>query len=283
MGLQSEIDCSRSLLKDYPWPSREPWVPEARFPTGPPWCRAACENEVVGEAAVSRECRIDYGAGKLLDIYMPENLRGSVAVLFWHGSGANERDILEPLARRVAITGVGVITPDWSIDDGANGRNDLALSLSFAQNELAKFMVVDRIVLAGWSLGASAGLDVLLHPELVGGWRPAAFIGVSGGYRGSPFYQEEQKRFSVDPSVPLLLIHGSADEVVPVERSRITFEQLRGEGWSVTLQEVPTDHAGAIGTTYDPARHRCVPTADSSRLEMLEIVTALIGKLAQTG
>lgn len=235
----------------------------------------------MGEA-VSRECRVDYGAGKFLDLYIPEALLGSVAVLFWHGSGANERVILEPLARRIATAGVGVIAPDWSADV-ANGRNDLALSLSFAQKELATFMVVDQIVLAGWSLGASAALDVVLHPELVSGWRPAAFIGISGGYHGSPFSEENQTRFSVDPSVPLLLIHGSADEVVPVERSRITFEQLRRDGWSVTLQEVPTDHAGAIGTTYNPTRHRCAPTTDSMRLEVLEIVAMLIVDLAHAG
>jgi predicted peptidase len=235
----------------------------------------------VGEA-ISRECRVDYGAGKFLDLYLPEALLGSVAVLLWHGSGANERVIFEPLARRIASAGVGVIAPDWSTDV-ANGRNDLAMSLSFAQKELAEFMVIDQLVLAGWSLGASAALDVVLHPELVGGWRPAAFIGISGGYQGSPFSKNELSGFPVDPLVPLLLIHGSADEVVPVERSRITFEQLRREGWSVTLREVPTDHAGAIGTSYDHTRHRCVPTTDPRRLEVLEMVTKLIVELAHPG
>jgi len=244
--------------------------------------RAACENEGMPEDAVWRECGIDHGRGKLLDIYVPEVSRGSAAVLLWHGSGAAERDVLEPLARRIAIAGVGVITPDWSTDDGADGRNDLASSLSFVQKELRKYMVVERIVLAGWSLGASAGLDVVRHPQVVGGWRPAAFVGISGGYARSPF-SHVTSRFSADPSLPVLLIHGSSDEVVPVERSQITFAHLQREGWSVAIEEVRSDHAGTIGTAYDPARHRCVPTADPERLDVLATVAALIAELARAG
>jgi pimeloyl-ACP methyl ester carboxylesterase len=234
----------------------------------------------VGEPTASK---VDYGAGKWLDIYLPETPRGSVAALFWHGRGANERDVLEPLARRIAMAGVCIIVPDWCTDDGANGRRDLGLSLSFARSELAKFTLVDRIVLAGWSLGASAGLEVVQHPELVGGWRPAAFVGISGGYQGSPYEQEGRREFSVDSSIPLLLVHGTSDEIVPVERSRKTYQQLQREGWNVTLKEVPADHAGAIGTSFDPGRHRCVPTVNPARLEVLATIGTLIAEFAQSG
>jgi dienelactone hydrolase len=243
----------------------------------------SCEDGEMDEAAVRRESGVDYGAGKLLDIYVPEASRGRTAVLLWHGSGANERGVLEPLARRIALAGVGVIVPDWSTDDGANGSHDLASSLLFARNQQTEFMLIDRIVLAGWSRGASAGLDVVRHPEVVAGWRPAAFVGISGGFDGSPFYRNAPRGFLVDPSVPILLIHGSSDEVVPAERSRITFDHLRSEGWNVKLREVDTDHAGAIGTTYDPARHCCVPTTDPLRLGVLATVARWIGELALAG
>ena len=68
----------------------------------------------------------------------------------------------------------------------------------------------------------------------------------------------------------LKIAHGSADEVVPFERSLVTYDRLLAEGWRVTLREVPTDHAGAIGTAYDPALQRCVPSDGSSCRSALE-------------
>jgi dienelactone hydrolase len=142
---------------------------------------------------------------------------------------------------------------------------------------------VDRVVLAGWSLGASAGLDVVRRPEVVGGWRPTAFVGISGGFNRSPFSGEPQQELSVDPAIPLVLVHGAADEVVPFERSSTMRDRLLAEGWNVTLREVQTDHAGAIGTVYDPARQCCVPTDDMARREALVTVGSIITDLARAG
>jgi predicted esterase len=236
----------------------------------------------VGETVVGRE-GVAYCGEQLLDIYEPELSRTSTAVVLWHGSGANERDALEPLARQIAGAGMRVMVPDWSTDDDANGRNHLSASLSFVRNFRSNAGPVDRVVLAGWSLGASAGLDAVCHPEAFGGWRPDALICISGGFHRSPFSPEQPSGSSVDPSVPLVLFHGSFDGVAPSERSRVTFDRLLREGWSVTLRELATDHAGAIGTVYDPARHRCVPTDDPSRREALVTVATLIADLALGG
>ena len=103
---------------------------------------------------------------------------------------------------------------------------------------------------------------------------------MSGGFDGSPFSNGQPG--PVDPSIHLLLVHGSSDEVVPVGRSRGTFEQLRDEGWSVGLHEVAADHAGVIGTVYDPALHRCVPTKDPTRRSLLVTVATLIADMAIT-
>jgi dienelactone hydrolase len=240
------------------------------------------DNGEVGETVHPPES-VAYCAGQLLDVYEPALLRGAAAVLLWHGSGANERVVLEPLARQIAGAGVRVIVPDWSVDDDADGRNHLTASLSFTRDQLVKVGSVDQVVLAGWSLGASAGLDVLRHPEVVGGWRPTAFVGISGGFHRTPFSGTARRQPSVDPTIPLVLVHGSSDEVVPFARSPNTYDDLVREGWSVTIRAVPADHAGAIGTVYDSARRRCVPTEGTVRREVLTIVAAVIADLALAG
>lgn len=158
-------------------------------------------------------------------------------------AGANEREVLQPLGHQIATSGVTTVVPDWSCDEGGRGRHHLTASLAFTQ-ELSERIGLSRVSLAGWSLGPNAGLDVVLLTTILGGWRPAAFIGISGGFDDSPYYRRGSFDIAVDPSVPLLLIHRSSDEVVPVELARVTYESLRRAGWEITLREVEADHAG---------------------------------------
>jgi predicted esterase len=233
----------------------------------------------VGGEQVRRRVGIHYGLGQSLDIYEPEQPRGSVAILLWHGSGPNERDVMEPLADQIAVAGVPTLVPDWSGNDGGEGKHHLTASLSFTR-DLADRQGIGQVVLAGWSMGATAGLDVVELTTILGGWRPAAFVGLSGGFDGSPFSGTGSPPVTLKPSVPLLLIHGSSDEVVPVEGARTAFETFRDRGWQITLREVPTDHAGAIGTIYDPILHRCVPTDDPVRREQLTTIARWIADFA---
>lgn len=233
----------------------------------------------MGATAVRRRSGVDYGAGQLLDLYEPERRRGSVAVLLWHGRGADEREVLEPLAHRIATAGVTTIVPDWSCDDGGRGRHHLSASLAFTRHYCVS-RHIGRVVLAGWSLGANAALDVVLRTTVLGGWHPAGFIGLSGGFDESPYRQGDPSAATGDRCVPLLLIHGSSDEVVPVERARHTFETLVDTGWDITLRQLETDHAGAIGTVYDPIRHRCVPTDDPVRQAGLTTIAGWMAEFA---
>ena len=233
----------------------------------------------MGEAGRSEG--FDYGPGPSLDIYPSTRAPDSAGALLWHGSGPHERDVLEPLARQVAASGVEVFVPDWSCDDGGGGRHHLCASLAFTCDRLAG-RGVPRVVLVGWSLGASAGLDVVLRSTLLGGWRPAAFVGISGGYTDSPFHAPPAFGASPDPSVPILLIHGSSDELVPVERGRLTHDALRRAGWQARFEEVASDHAGVIGTVYDPTLRRCVPSDEPVRRQTLERVAGWVSECALT-
>ncbi len=233
----------------------------------------------MGDVPVQRRGVIDYGLGQSMDIFEPVHPRGSVAVLLWHGSGRNERDVMEPLARSIATAGVPVIVPDWNSGDGGRGRHHLSASLAFTR-DYSESAGLSRLVLAGWSLGASAGLDLVRTCSILGAWRPDAYVGISGGFDESPYRERESSGPTPRPSIPLFLIHGSSDEVVPVGRSRSMFEELRSAGWDISLREVDTDHAGTIGTIYDPYRRRCIPTDDPDRRLLLTTIGGWISALA---
>jgi len=207
-----------------------------------------------------------YAPGKLLDVHAPEGNADVPVVLLWHGSGPDERDALAPLAGELADRGVLALVPDWQSDDFGTGAGQLLASVAFARTE-ARALGADpeRIVLAGWSLGANAAAHVGLHPAAADGWSPAALVGLGGSYTGSPFGDDVFDGTHAAPGHRVLLIHGSVDNLVPVERSVVAADRFARRGWAARLRQVGTDHAGVIGTVYDPVRHRCIPTDDPLR------------------
>ena len=222
--------------------------------------------EAADDGAVQRAVpyaeHADHHDRRVLDVYRPKDGGHDLpVVLLWHGSGPNERDALAGLARAVASQGCLCLVPDWQSDDVIRGRRDLLESLSFTLSRSERWGGHGgRIALAGWSLGANAAADVVLHPGVVDGWRPRALVGIAGSYDGSPItdFPLAEGRAS-DTGVRCVLIHGIQDSVVPVQRSRDTHQALQEWGWSSVLREVDTDHAGVIGARYDPTSSRCIP------------------------
>jgi len=188
---------------------------------------------------------VEYLPGRSADLYGADG----PLVLLWHGRGPDERDVLAALAQRVAELGARVVVPDWRSDAVDSGRAQLLASLAFARGRS------DRLVLAGWSRGAAAAAGLGLHG--LDGWRPAAVVGVAGGYgfvNRDPI-QQAMTLDTIGPAgadpIPFHLVHGSADEVVPVERSRVMADALRDNGYPVDFAQYPTDHAGIVGAEYD--------------------------------
>jgi predicted esterase len=58
-----------------------------------------------GESGVLVERGVDYGRGKLADVYWPERDTAAPLALLWHGIGTDERDVLGPLATAVSALG----------------------------------------------------------------------------------------------------------------------------------------------------------------------------------
>jgi len=231
--------------------------------------------------AVARHAE-QYRPGRLTDVFRPPATEHAPVVLLWHGSGPDEREVLAPLAAAVARRGPLVLVPDWRSDDPVVGPVELLDSIEFARATSGELGGdAGRIVLAGWSLGANAAAAVAEHPALVGGWHPSGLVGLAGSYDASPF---DGRRDAGEPvggaGRPALVAHGSADPVVPLAGSVAAAGRLAGDGWRVVLRQIDTDHAGIIGTEYNPWRSLCVPTTDPGRLVVLDAVAAAVAAVA---
>ena len=223
-------------------------------------------RDVPSDAAVSVELGVPYGPGKLLDIYRPGSAPGPLpTVLLWHGVGPDERDVLATLATAAAGHGLTVVAPDWRSDTPDGGGAHLLASLAFTREQATELggLGEDAIVLAGWSRGGRAAAAIGVRPAAVDGWRPFGVVCLGAAYTrpapttgSSPIRDLEAT--GVVP-VPFWLVHGTEDLVVPVEASREFAALLARQGWPVRFEEQPTDHAGVIGTEYDPVARRCRP------------------------
>jgi acetyl esterase/lipase len=230
--------------------------------------------------AVKTERGIPYLRGHLVDVHRPDDGASRLpVVLLWHGRGPDERDVLEPLAHEAASRRLVVMVPDWraSTDDG--GNEALRASLGFAASKADEFGGdPERLVLAGWSLGATAGLGLVLASE-----SPAVgFVGMASGYGDvSPTTGRLLSDHLDDeiPGIPIWLLHGIRDEVVPVEQGRAMAGTLADRGARIHWHEFDTDHAGIVMSRYNRSTRRCVPS-DQDHAVMAGRGTADFLKLA---
>ena len=91
----------------------------------------------------------------------------------------------------------------------------------FLDAELARYRLApDRLVLVGFSQGTMLALHIGLRRAVA----PAAVVGFSGLLAGPEHLAEAKLR------PPILLIHGAADDLIPVEALHIAREQLADAG-----------------------------------------------------
>lgn len=177
-------------------------------------------------------------------------LKGCVITL--HGRGATGEDLM-PLADEMRIPGVRWIFPDapflfpddfggrmWytSLPQGQSGILESRRLLSDLLDQMITRDGIpsDRIVLMGFSQGAVMSLDVGLRwPKRLG-----AIIALSG-YLASPETLAPEKSAGAF-GTPILLVHGTMDEVVPVDGSRKARAVLIKEGFQPRLEEYPMGH-----------------------------------------
>ena len=196
-------------------------------------------------------------------------------VLLWHGMQTDARAAVGPLAAMLAERGAAVVAPDWNSHSDDGGRADLLRSLDFARDLAGG---ADDMVLVGWSLGgcAAAGLTLdaahfdlsLAHTVCLAG----AFM-VPDPISGRP----PTEMLSADRvGAPFTLLHGVADDAVPLEASKAFAADLQQVGWPVELVELEADHGSIAGANYDTIADRYEPAQGGRALEVASEVAARI-------
>lgn len=112
----------------------------------------------------------------------------------------------------------------------------------------------------------------------------SAVVGLAADLRGRDRIsgqRAEQRLLDAPPFAgPVRLIHGTADVVVPVDRSARGVEVARARGWDLERRLVDSDHAGVIGAEYDPELGRCRESTAPAAGRGLAAAVATIAEVA---
>ncbi len=188
-------------------------------------------------------------------------------VIMLHGLGADGTDFL-PMADEIDLSRVGPVR--WvlpragerpvTINNGYRMRawydilgselvkreDDAGLRASFAdvqqliEREIARGVPASRIVLAGFSQGCAVALGAGLRcPH-----RLAGLAGLSGYLPLAASTAAE--RHAANADVPIFLVHGTQDGVVPLARGAASRDALAALGYTVDWQQYPMQHSVCI-------------------------------------
>lgn len=188
----------------------------------------------------------------------------SHAIIWLHGLGADGNDFV-PVVKQLALPNLGIrfIFPHApmmpvSINGGFVMRAwydivaaDLAAGKQedehgvresevavrhLIEREVARSIPASRIVLAGFSQGGAIALQAgLRYPDKLAGLMAlSAYLPLMS--------KLSQERHTANQNTPILMAHGSIDNVVPMSLANASREHLAEAGYSVEWHEYPMMH-----------------------------------------
>ena len=186
------------------------------------------------------------------------------SVIWMHGLGANAHDFVPvppyfrlpegltirfvfPNAPSIPVTvNNGYVMPAWydlfTLDIGSNREDETSVRKSFnvinalIEREIERGIPAENIFLAGFSQGSAMALSTgLRYPQKLGG-----IIGLSGYLPIAE--QTAEERHSANQDTPILMVHGSLDQVVQMTRGEESRDRLREWGYEVEWHDYPMQH-----------------------------------------
>jgi len=172
-------------------------------------------------------------------------------VIMIHGRGADMNDLADLAPLLDTPTGARFVFPNapkafeaypgmsfgWTWFEGwPPGRESVSESRAILMrflDEITGLYPTSSLIVSGFSQGAMMSLDVGLRATR----DVAAIIAMSGG-----LYEDKLPDLRARSSVPILISHGSQDEVVPVNYARRARAVLEEAGFDVTYDEYPMGH-----------------------------------------
>ena len=122
-------------------------------------------------------------------------------------------------------------------EDEAGLRESQSMVEALIAKEKARGVPASRIVLAGFSQGCAMTLMTgLRHDE-----RLAGLVGLSGYLPLAA--KAEAERHTANRDVPIFMVHGTADPVIPIERARASRDVLVAMGHDLEWHEYPMPHS----------------------------------------
>jgi acetyl esterase/lipase len=219
-------------------------------------------------------------SGLPVQVYAPESPGSYPVVVLLHGGAwlAGEPEDVAALAEGLAERGIVVFNGDYRTMT-RGGRfpgmaEDVACVIDYARHNAARYTdTPDRLAVVGHSAGAHLGALVSLAPsefrcptgtgDPLG---PDSFVGLAGPYDitripflsplfGGSFTDRPQEWERANPlnyvdsasNIPILLIHGDADTVAPLDFSQEFEDALVNAGADSTLDVVSgADHQAMV-------------------------------------
>jgi dipeptidyl aminopeptidase/acylaminoacyl peptidase len=215
---------------------------------------------------------VEYAHGRTLDLF--DDAEGP-AVLMWHGAQTDARAAMRPLAQLLAGHGLTVVVPDWNSHADDGGRDDLLQSAAFARTHGGS----DGLVLVGWSMGGVAAAGLTINAERFD--VPVRHtVCLAGAFMArDPITASQLSLPSPGQRSAFTLLHGAADDVVPVEASRSFAAMLSDNGWPVELVELAADHGSIAGAVYDSGLDRYCAAEDPTVLAVAADVAERIANV----